>query len=67
MKKMNARLTKYFTKRKKLLQKVMWHNIIENEINLNFEKLNHVVQHHFVRLFFFFFFGKIFCNPSISQ
>jgi hypothetical protein len=41
-------------KKKKLLQKVMWHNIIENEINLNFEKFNHVVQHHFVSLFFFF-------------
>jgi hypothetical protein len=57
----NARLTKYFTKKKKISYKVMWYNMIEKEMNPNFEKFNHVVPHHFLRVFFFFF-----DKPSIS-
>jgi hypothetical protein len=40
----------------------MWYNMIEKEMNPNFEKFNHVVPHHFLRVFFFFFFlDYIFC------
>ena len=27
-----------------------WHNMIENEINLIFEKSNHIVSHHVVKV-----------------
>jgi hypothetical protein len=38
---------------KKNSYKVMWHNMIEKEMNPSFKKFNHVVPHHFVRVFFF--------------
>jgi hypothetical protein len=39
----------------------------EKEINLNFEKFNHVMP-HLARVFFFFKKKKnIFCKPSISR
>jgi hypothetical protein len=41
--------------KKKISYKVMWYNMIEKEMNPNFEKFNHVVPHHFLRVFFFFF------------
>jgi hypothetical protein len=44
----NARLTNTFYK--KNFYKLMWHNMIGYEINLNFEKPNHVVSHQFVKL-----------------
>ena len=31
--------------------KLLWHNMIRNEINSNFEKLNHIVLHQFVKFF----------------
>lgn len=44
------------------------YNILQKKtsykVNPNFEKSNHVVQHHYVRVFFF---CKIFYKPSISQ
>jgi len=39
--------------------------MIKKEINLNFEKFNHVMP-HLARVFFFFF-CKIFSKPSISR
>jgi hypothetical protein len=33
----------HFTKKKNY--KLMWHNMIRYEINLNFKKLNHIVSH----------------------
>jgi hypothetical protein len=36
----------------------MWHNIVENEINSNFEKFNHIMAHQFVKVFLFFFYVK---------
>jgi hypothetical protein len=41
---------------------MIWHNMIEKEMN------PYVVPHHFVRVFFFFFFFffvKYFVSPSI--
>ena len=29
---------------------MMWHNMIENEINSTFEKFNHIVSHHVVKV-----------------
>jgi hypothetical protein len=31
---------------------LMWPNMIEKKMNSNFDKFNHVVPRHFVRVFF---------------
>lgn len=41
----------------------MWHNIIEKDINLNFDKFNNDVPHHF-KIFFFY---KIFYKSNILK
>jgi hypothetical protein len=53
-------------KKKKSSYKEMWHNMIEFLKIWIHLLLNHVVSHHFVRVFFFFF-CKIFCKPSIAH
>jgi hypothetical protein len=55
-------LTNTFKKKKNLSYKLMWHNIIRYEINLNFEKPNHVVPHQFIKVFFYI---KCVCKPNI--
>jgi hypothetical protein len=61
--KRNVRLTNIFY-RKKNFYKLMWYNKIGYKINSNFKKSNHVVPHQFV-IFFFFWFVKFVCKPSI--
>ena len=39
----NTRLTNKFYK--KNFYKMMWYNMVKNEVNLNFEKLNHITAH----------------------
>ena len=56
-------LTNTFYRKKNY--KLMWHNIIGYEINSNFEKLNHVVPHQFVKVFIYFILWNVFVSLNI--
>jgi hypothetical protein len=54
--KRNERLTNTFYKKIKIKKndfkkKMTWHNMIRYEIHSNFEKLNHIALHQFIKVF----------------